>query len=87
MVTLLPVTHAAAISVIHPWTIGCPLRYGLSDTGHRVDRVTEVPCSLMWPLAQHPVIPRVDNILAVVLAILMTRFWISLGLPTSFGLF
>ena len=84
MVTLLPVTHDAPASVIQPLTIGCPLRYASCDTGHRVDRVTEVPYSLIWPLAPHPVIPRVDDVLAVVL---MTRLWFSLGLPTSFRLF
>jgi len=74
MVTLPPVTHAAAAaaSIIQPLTIGCPLRYASCDTGHRVDRVTEVPYSLMWPLAPHPVIPLVDDILAVVLTMLMT---------------
>ena len=87
MVTLLPVTHAAAASIIQPRTIGCCLRYAWGDTGHRVGRVTEIPYSLKWPLAPHPVIPRVVDILAVVLTTLMTRLGISLGLPTSFRLF
>jgi hypothetical protein len=87
IVTLLSVTYAASVSIIQPLTIGCPLRYASCDTGHRVDRVTEAPYSLIWLLAPHPVIPLVDNILAVVLTLLMTRLRISVGLPTSFRLF
>ena len=84
---LLLVPRAAAASTIQPVTIRYPLRYTYCDAGHRVDRVTEVPSSLMWPLALHPAIPRVDDILVVVLSVLMTGRWISLGLPTNFGLF
>lgn len=76
-----------AASIIQPLTIGCPMRFASCGTRHRVGRVTEVAYSLMWPVAPHPVIPRADDILVVVLTTLMTRPRISVGLPTSFRLF